>query len=151
MPTSPFLDWNGNTFGITDEALWVNIRNTTSTAVPVTPTGDGVISAGNTTEVNLAGGATFEGTFENCLQYGAIRVAIYSSHASASRGLEFWCSKDGNNGFIDDSYTVPAATPKTYAVPVSALGVGDILSLCVIRDTTTNASVGAVLNWNEIR
>ncbi len=81
MPTSPFLDWNGNTFGITDEALWVNIRNTTSTAVPVTPTGDGVISAGNTTEVNLAGGATFEGTFENCLEYGAAEKTSDSGRA----------------------------------------------------------------------
>ena len=34
---------------------------------------------------------------------------------------------------------------------VSALGVGDILTLCCIRDGTTNASVGAALVYEDIR
>lgn len=81
---------------------------------------DGYVSNGNSTEVNLAGGATFEGTFDSALEYGAVRVAIYTSHVSAASGLEFWCSKDGVSGFIEDVYTIPAGTPKTFAVPVSA-------------------------------
>lgn len=48
MPTNPFLDWNGNVFGITNEALHVY------------QTGDGFVSEVNSTEVNLAGGATIE-------------------------------------------------------------------------------------------
>lgn len=80
----------------------------------------GYISTVNSTEANLAGGATFEGVFDNALEYGAVRVAIYSSHVSAASGLEFWCSKDGISGFIEDVYTIPAATAKTFAVPVSA-------------------------------
>jgi hypothetical protein len=105
-----------------DGTLTQHVITDSSTDAPtyITPVGDGYISTGNTTEVNLAAGATFEGTFDNCIEYGGIRVALYSSHASATRGLEFWCSKDGANGFVDDSYTVPAATAKTYAVPVSA-------------------------------
>ena len=81
---------------------------------------DGYVSSVNSTETNLAGGAVFEGTFDSALEYGAVRVAIYSSHVSAASGLEFWCSKDGTDGFIEDTYTIPAGTPKTFAVPVSA-------------------------------
>lgn len=77
---------------------------------------NGYISAGNTTEVNLAAGATFEGAFDNMLEYAGGRVLVYSSHASAANGLEVWCSKDGNNGFIEDKYTIKAATPKTFTI-----------------------------------
>ena len=80
---------------------------------------DGYISELNSTEINLAAGATFEGTFDSALDYGGIRVLIYASHASASRGLEFWCSKDGTNGFIDDSYTIPVATAKTFTATIA--------------------------------
>jgi hypothetical protein len=34
---------------------------------------------------------------------------------------------------------------------VSALDVGDILSICCIRMTTTNSNVAAAMNWNEVR
>lgn len=80
----------------------------------------GDVSVLNSSEINLAPGEVFEGTYEDVLEYGGIRVAVYSSHASANRGLEFWCSKDGVSGFTEDTYTIPAANPKTYAVPVSA-------------------------------
>ena len=80
---------------------------------------DGYISEINSTELNLAAGETFEGVFDSAIDYGGIRVLIYASHASASRGLEFWCSKDGTNGFVDDSYTIPAATSKTFTATIA--------------------------------
>ncbi len=304
MPTSPFLDWNGNTFGITDEALWVNIRNTTSTAVPVTPTGvnwnDSQIFLMDFQSLKVGrirfgldmGGTAYKvaeivndneittgywqlasqpvywrqyntadytyteigyGDEDNAIGF-RYRVAVNSTQTmraicatvksegggdlhdiaglkfSASNGQtkrtvsttyvpvlsiqlkatfntyvtkgivfpeEFELTTDNAiyyevrvnptltgaafasvsaNSIINSDVTATAVTggrviKAGYAAPsaagvrssaakgildkvplsVSALGVGDILSLCVIRDTTTNASVGAVLNWNEIR
>ena len=34
---------------------------------------------------------------------------------------------------------------------VSAAGVGDIITICAIRDGTTNASVGTSMDFNEVR
>lgn len=34
---------------------------------------------------------------------------------------------------------------------VSAVGVGDILSICCIRNTTTNSATQAAINWMEVR
>ena len=34
---------------------------------------------------------------------------------------------------------------------VSAVGVGDILSICCIRNAAANSATQAVINWTEVR
>lgn len=81
---------------------------------------DGRVSSLNSFEGTLEADQVFSGTFENVVPFGGIRVSVYTTVQSADLGLQMWCSKDGTNGFAEDTYTIRANTPKTYAVPVSA-------------------------------
>lgn len=65
---------------------------------------------------------------------GRVIFADYSAPAAA--GVKSSATK----GILDK---IPLA--------VSALGVGDILSICVKRNTTTNSAVQCSLNWAEVR
>lgn len=81
---------------------------------------NGTISTNNSTTSVLAGGATFTGTSDETLIYNEIRVSVIASHASASDGLSIQQSTDNTNWDITDTYTIPAATAKTYSVPRQA-------------------------------
>jgi hypothetical protein len=78
------------------------------------------ISTTNSTSTNLANGAAFTGTAVDVSRYAAINVSVFASHASATNGLSMQQSSDGTNWDITDTYTVPAATGKTYSVQVAA-------------------------------
>lgn len=78
------------------------------------------IDSGNTSVANLANGAVFTGTGFDASRYATIVVTVFVSHASATNGLEFQWSVDNVTFRTSDSYTVPAATLKTYAVQVQA-------------------------------
>ena len=85
---------------------------------PTTP--NGVISTVNSTVANLAGAAVFTGTAENVTEYATIVVSVFSSHASATDGLSIQQSSDGTNWDLTDVFSIPAATGKTFSVPVQA-------------------------------
>lgn len=78
------------------------------------------VSSVNSTAVVLAGGATFTGTSEDITAYASVSVSVIASHASATDGLSMQQSSDGTNWDIADTYTVPAATGKTFGVQVAA-------------------------------
>lgn len=81
---------------------------------------DGFVSEANSFDGTLAANAVFSGTFENVVPYGGIRISVHTTVQSAASGLQMWCSKDGTDGFAEDTYTIRANVPKTYAVPISA-------------------------------
>lgn len=64
------------------------------------------------------------------------RVVFSDYAAPAAAGVK----SSGKTGILDK---IPLA--------VSALGVGDILSICCIRNGTTNSATQAALNWKEVR
>lgn len=81
---------------------------------------NGVISTNNSTSSVLSGGAAFTGTSEDVLNYNEIRISVIASHASATDGLSIQQSSDNSNWDVTDTYTIPAATSKTYSVPRQA-------------------------------
>lgn len=81
---------------------------------------NGTVSTNNSSTAVLAGGAVFTGTWEDVLNYNEIRVSVVASHVSASDGLSIQQSSDGTNIDFTDTYTIPAATGKTYSVPRQA-------------------------------
>lgn len=81
---------------------------------------NGTVSANNSSVVALAGGASFTGTSDDCINYNEIRISVIASHASATDGLSIQQSSDGTNWDITDTYTIPATTGKTYSVPRQA-------------------------------
>lgn len=81
---------------------------------------NGTVSSNNSTTVALAGGATFTGTSDDAINYNEIRISVIASHASATDGLSLQQSSDNTNWDITDTYTIPAATGKTYSVPRQA-------------------------------
>ena len=64
------------------------------------------------------------------------RVIFCDYAAPAQAGVK----SSGNSGILDK---IPLS--------VSALGVGDILSICCIRNANTNSSTQCALNWTEVR
>jgi hypothetical protein len=78
---------------------------------------NGTLSTVNSTTAVLAGAAVFTGTGEDVLNYNEIRVTVTASHASATDGLSIQQSTDNTNWDVIDTYTIPAATNKTYSVP----------------------------------
>lgn len=81
---------------------------------------NGTLSTNNSTAVVLAGGAAFTGTSEDVLNYNEIRISVIASHASATDGLSIQQSTDNSNWDVTDTYTIPAATGKTFSVPRQA-------------------------------
>lgn len=81
---------------------------------------NGTISTNNSTTAVLAGGATFTGTSEDALNYNEIRISVIASHISATDGLSIQQSEDNTNWDFTDTYTIPAATGKTYSIPRQA-------------------------------
>jgi len=91
------------------------IINTTANPIPIKPFA--VISTVNSTSTPLAGNATFTGTGEDVKDYGVISIAIYSSHVSATNGLEFQFSPNNTDWYTTDNYSYSStATVKNYSL-----------------------------------
>lgn len=76
-----------------------------------------VLSAANSSAVNLAGGAAFTGTSLDWTLYGSATITVYSSHVSATNGFSVQQSMDNVNWFITDTYTVSATAKTSVVVP----------------------------------
>ena len=83
-------------------------------------TSNSLVSTANSSTANLAGAAVFIGTSEDVSEYATIAVSIFSSHVSATDGLSIQQSTDGTNWDFTDVYSIPAATGKSFSVPVQA-------------------------------
>lgn len=83
------------------------------------PSGN-VISSNNSSIVTLGGGAVFTGVSEDVSNFAEMRITVTASHASATDGLSIQQSTDNVNWDITDTYTIPAATGKTFVVPRQA-------------------------------
>lgn len=76
----------------------------------------GEIDPNNTSTTPLAGGATWTGAWTDITSYGIAYVCVYSDVAGAMDGLVIEQSIDGVNAYFNDTYTVPAASGKVFAV-----------------------------------
>lgn len=83
------------------------------------PSGN-VISTANSSIVTLGGGAVFTGVSEDVSNFSEMRVSVFSNVASATDGLSIQQSTDNVNWDITDTYTIAAATGKTYVLPRQA-------------------------------
>lgn len=81
---------------------------------------NGTVSTVNSSTATLLAAAVFTGTSEDAINYNEIRVSVIASHASATDGLSIQQSSDGTNWDISDTYTIPAATGKVFALPRQA-------------------------------
>lgn len=81
---------------------------------------NGTLSTNNSSTAVLGAAGVFTGTSEDVLNYNEIRIAVTASHASATDGLSIQQSPDNTNWDITDTYTIPAATGKTFSVPRQA-------------------------------
>jgi hypothetical protein len=79
-----------------------------------------VISSSNSSTTPLSANAIFTGTSEDIISYSEARVTIYSDVPSATEGLSIQQSTDNTNWIISDTYSIAAATGKTFAVPRQA-------------------------------
>jgi hypothetical protein len=75
------------------------------------------LCAQNTTTTPLAGGATFTGEWEDCLNYQEINVSIIASHDSAMNGLVFQWSADASIIGDTDSFSYYTANGGTNYTP----------------------------------
>ena len=71
----------------------------------------------NTSTTPLAGGATFTGVWEDCLNYQEVNVSVVASHDSASNGLVFQWSADGSTIGDTDTYSFYASSGGTNYTP----------------------------------
>lgn len=78
---------------------------------------NGLVSANNSSSTPLAISGAFTGTSDDVTQYGYINLYVFSDVASAVNGLSIQQSANNTNWDVQDNYTVPAATGKTYSVP----------------------------------
>lgn len=81
---------------------------------------NGTISTNNSSTSTLLSGATFTGTADDCINYNEIRISVIANVASATDGLSIQQSPDSTNWDITDTYTIAAATGKTFSVPRQA-------------------------------
>jgi hypothetical protein len=75
------------------------------------------VSTVNSSAVALGIGGVFTGTSIDVSCCSTISVSVFANVASATNGLSMQQSSDGTNWDITDTFTVPAATGKTYSVP----------------------------------
>lgn len=68
------------------------------------------VSTLNSTSVPLLAGATFTGTWEECINFSTITISIFTSHISATNGFKYQTSTDGTNWDDGDLYTIPVTT-----------------------------------------
>lgn len=79
-----------------------------------------LVSTANSSAVNIAGAGTFIGPAEDVSSYSHVSVVIFSSHASATDGLQIQQSTNGTDWDFSDVFTIPAAAGKAFSVPVQA-------------------------------
>lgn len=79
-----------------------------------------IISAVNSSTSTLGGGAVFTGTSEDIKDFAAVVINVFSDQASATNGLSIQQSSDGSNWDITDTYSIAAATGKTFSVQPAA-------------------------------
>lgn len=79
-----------------------------------------VISVLNSTTATLGSNATYTGTGEDVTNFSEMRISVISNQASATDGLSIQQSTDNSNWDITDTYTIAAATAKTFVVPRQA-------------------------------
>jgi hypothetical protein len=80
----------------------------------------GIISTLNSTADTLDADVLFTGTGEDVSDYKSIGINVIASHASATDGMTFQFSSDGTNWDKVHSFTLAAATPKFFNIPVEA-------------------------------
>lgn len=80
---------------------------------------DGKVDTNNSTATPLGIGAVFTGTATETLDYALIFVSVKSDVASATDGLMIQQSSDGTNWDLEDNYTIPLATGKTFSIQPS--------------------------------
>lgn len=84
------------------------------------PQTQNTVSTVNSSTAVLAGGAVFTGTSEDILKFNLITVTVISDVASATDGLSIQQSSNGTNWDSTDTYTIAAATGKSFSVPRQA-------------------------------
>lgn len=81
---------------------------------------DGMVDDNNSSAVSLAGDGVFTGWASSTLDYALIFITVYSDVISATDGLMIQQSSDSTNWDIEDNYTIPAASGKTFSIQPSA-------------------------------
>lgn len=76
--------------------------------------GASVLSTVNSTATLLAANGVFTGSSELCIDYASIVIQVYSSHASATGGLQVQFSSTGSNWDKSVVYTITATRPENY-------------------------------------
>lgn len=112
-PVGPTLEFN-------NAGTWATIGSANPLPVTVSSNPLSIVSTNNSTAATLLSGAVFTGTGEDVLAYSEMRVTVFSNVASASDGISIQQSSDNTNWDITDTYTIAAATGKTYVVPRQA-------------------------------
>lgn len=79
-----------------------------------------VVSLLNSSTATLLSGAVFTGSGEDVSNFSEMRISVISNVASATDGLSIQQSPDNTNWDIVDTYTIAAATAKTFVVPRQA-------------------------------
>lgn len=105
------VDGSGNVVSATANAMDVNIKSGSPTSA---------VSTNNSSTATLTSGSVFTGTGEDVTAYSEMRVSVTSNVASATDGLSLQQSTDNTNWDIIDTYTVAAATGKTFVIPRQA-------------------------------
>lgn len=120
----------GTRFAATDEATYsgdlanvqlvrvVEVTGAEGSKTVISP--NAVISAVNSSTALLLLNGTFTGTGEDVSEYTHITVSLYSSHATATDGLQLQQSTNNVDWDFVDAYTVPATTGKSFSAPVQA-------------------------------
>jgi hypothetical protein len=76
----------------------------------------GLVSTDNSSSALLGAGASFAGVAEEVTDYAMVYVTVFASHASATNGLAIEQSSDGVAWDFVDSFTILAATTKSFSV-----------------------------------
>lgn len=72
------------------------------------------IDSANSSSTPLSGSGVFTGSWIDVLEFAHVCVQVYSSHDSATDGLQIQWSSDGTNIDDTDSFTIPAVTGKVF-------------------------------------
>lgn len=103
-------------FGADGDLTDVSLAN----PMPIKALNNSLVSTANSSTALLILNGTFTGTSEDVSDYSHITVSVFSSHASATDGLQLQQSSDGTFWDFVDAYTVPATTGKTFSAAVQA-------------------------------
>ena len=76
---------------------------------------DGKVCNSNSSATPLLAGETFTGLAGETLDYALIFVSVYTDKASATNGLKYYTSSDGVTWYLEDEFSISAATSKTFS------------------------------------